>query len=105
MLLLGGKRINIFKNAVWRNTLTLFIAIAYSSLFWSCENKEECIQIVEKQIIGGNYYFYWDNDDYYRYSTAGDPNVTGTMDNYRSGQVSKAIYDTFSVGETYCYTP
>lgn len=70
-------------------------------LFWQCAPEEKCGDIIDKVIINGNYYFILNAANSVFVGTSDD--LTSYLpDGAVSGQVTEAVYNTFSVGEEYC---
>ena len=68
-----------------------------------CNTKEsDCITISNKKIINGLYVFYWDKDGIDIDSNNSDF-PSGVQDISRSGSVSKSDYESYSIGDKYCY--
>tara|TARA_B110000003_G_scaffold276291_1_gene321992 strand:- start:17354 stop:17641 length:288 start_codon:yes stop_codon:yes gene_type:complete len=68
-----------------------------------CTKKEnDCITISNKKIINGLYIFYWDKDGIDLDSNNSDL-PSGLQDISRSGSVSKSDYESYKIGEKYCY--
>ena len=68
-----------------------------------CTTKEnDCITISNKKIINGLYVFYWDKDGIDIDSNNSDF-PSGVQDISRSGSVSKSDYESYSIGDKYCY--
>ncbi len=69
----------------------------------NCTKKEnDCITISNKKIINGLYIFYWDKDGIDVDSNDSDL-PSGLQDISRSGSVSKSDYESYKIGEKYCY--
>ena len=68
-----------------------------------CTKKEnDCITISNKKIINNLYIFYWDKDGIDLDSNNSDL-PSGLQDISRSGSVSKSDYESYKIGEKYCY--
>ena len=68
-----------------------------------CTKKEnDCITISNKKIINGLYIFYWDKEGIDVDSNDSDL-PSGLQDISRSGSVSKSDYESYKIGEKYCY--
>ena len=80
------------------------ICLLFLIIFSSC-NKEDCHTIREKNIIDGQYYFYFNTplNDGPGYSSVDDLNSSGYIpDRYASGIVDKDTYDSTNIGDKYC---
>ena len=68
-----------------------------------CSTKEnDCITISNKKIINGLYVFYWDKDGI-DFDSNNSDFPSGVQDISRSGSVSKSDYESYSIGDKYCY--
>ena len=68
-----------------------------------CTTKEnDCITISNKKIINGLYVFYWDKDGI-DFDSNNSDFPSGVQDISRSGSVSKSDYESYSIGDKYCY--
>lgn len=69
-----------------------------------CNKKEnDCITISNKKIINGLYVFYWDKDGI-NFDSSNSDYLSGVQDRSRSGTVSKSDYESYKIGDKYCYT-
>tara|TARA_X000001036_G_scaffold329567_1_gene308225 strand:+ start:431 stop:628 length:198 start_codon:yes stop_codon:yes gene_type:complete len=64
---------------------------------FSCTKKEECIIIEDKYESNGSYYFYFLNNRINNNNNSLDVDPLGT------GKVSKEIYDSYKIGQKYCF--
>ncbi len=55
-----------------------------------------------KKIINGLYVFYWDKDGI-DFDSNNSDFPSGVQDISRSGSVSKSDYESYSIGDKYCY--
>ena len=68
-----------------------------------CSTKEsDCITISNKKIINGLYVFYWDKDGI-DFDSSNSDFPSGVQDISRSGSVSKSDYESYNIGDKYCY--
>jgi len=68
-----------------------------------CNTKEsDCITISNKKIINGLYVFYWDKDGI-DFDSNNSDFPSGVQDISRSGSVSKSDYESYNIGDKYCY--
>ena len=75
------------------------ILLSFFYGLYGCNNKEDCITIIEKRTINSSYYFLFENEDIY--------SNTNNMqeyspDKYSSGEVNQETYEKFGVGDEYC---
>ena len=75
------------------------ILLSFFCGFYGCNNKEDCITIIEKRTINFRYYFLFENEDIYSISN----NMQEySPDKYSSGEVNQETYEKFGVGDEYC---
>tara|TARA_Y100000766_G_scaffold219394_1_gene191321 strand:- start:50 stop:328 length:279 start_codon:yes stop_codon:yes gene_type:complete len=68
-----------------------------------CTTKEnDCITISNKKIINGLYVLYWDKDGI-DFDSNNSDFPSGVQDISRSGSVSKSDYESYNIGDKYCY--
>ena len=68
-----------------------------------CTTKEnDCITISNKKIINGLYVFYWDRDGL-DLDSDNSEYPSGVQDISRSGSVSESDYESYKIGDKYCY--
>ena len=68
-----------------------------------CTTKEsDCITISNKKIINGLYVFYWDKDGI-DFDSNNSDFPSGVQDISRSGSVSESDYESYNIGDKYCY--
>ena len=69
----------------------------------SCKKDDKCGVIIDKVIVEDRYYFVFDSDDFNQF---GGVDINQTIyyipDNRSSGEVSRDVYNNFSIGEEYC---
>ena len=75
---------------------TKLIRIFFFIFLFSCTKKEECITIEDKYESNGSYYFYFLNNTI-------NNNNSLDVDPLGTGKVSKEIYESYKVGDKYCF--
>ena len=79
----------------------MFFSIFLMLLFTQCKQQEKCGEIYDKVTQNGRYFFILDANYSFDVSTQNDP--TGFLpDNRLSGEVNRATYNQFSIGDEYC---
>jgi len=81
-----------------RKLLPLFLTLFFAS---QCTSPEKCGEIYDKVNREGRYFFILDANYSYDVSAEND-NASFLPDNRMSGEVSRSVYETFSIGEEYC---
>ena len=81
-----------------RVVLFLFFLISFSC----SKEEEECVIILNKETIKGDYYFYF-RPNYFPNSQLNDIGGNGLTTDFASGKVSQEIYDQYEVGDEYCF--
>ena len=71
------------------NFLFLFIAI-------SCSKETGCIEITRKEKSGGNFLFFWQNQNY------SNNTVVDEYGAIPSGAVTEDIFNQYEIGDIYC---
>ena len=75
------------------------ILLSFFCGFYGCNNKEDCITIIEKRTINSRYYFLFENEEIYSHNN----NMQEySPDKYSSGEVNIETYQKFGVGDEYC---
>ncbi len=81
-----------------KKTFLIFFGI----FLFSCEKQKDCIIITQKRIIGEQYYFFFENEN--AFQQAGQNNNNPSIpDTEGSGVVTPEVYDTYQIGDEYCY--
>ena len=70
--------------------------------FMNCNKSDDCITIIEKRNVGENYYFLFE-DNRRQNSNQTNQEGVGSLDPYASGEVNESTYNTYQVGDRYCY--
>ena len=84
------------------NFRIFFVYFLVSSFCIACtSNNSRCGDIIDKQNVNGKYYFIL-NADSNIFNTNGSEIESYVPDNSVSGEVTKSVYNSFSVGEEYC---
>ena len=79
----------------------IFFSVLLMLLFTQRKQQEKCGEIYDKVIQNGRYFFILDANYSFDVSTQNDP--TGFLpDNQLSGEVNRATYNQFSIGDEYC---
>ena len=79
----------------------MFFSVLLMFLFAQCKPQEKCGEIYDKLTQNGRYFFILDANYSFDVSTQNDP--TGFLpDNRLSGEVNRATYNQFSIGDEYC---
>lgn len=78
----------------------LFLGLGF--LLISCAEEERCGDIIDKITQDGRYFFIFDPNSNLSLPVNGNDSAAGFPDNRLSGEVSRATYDRFSIGEEYC---
>ena len=69
----------------------------------SCKKDDKCGVIIDKVIVENRYFFVFDSNDFNQF---GGVDINQTIyyipDNRSSGEVSRDVYNNFSIGEEYC---
>ena len=79
---------------------TLLIGL-FLSLYCCQKPDDKCGQVIQKKMINNKYYFVLQTEEYvHYYSNPSNPTIPD--DGVRQGAVTKEVYDSFSVGDTYC---
>ena len=79
---------------------TLFILVGL--LLYSCDKKNDCIVISEKRVVTERYYFFFENENAFQQANQ-DSDSPNIPDLYSSGEVTQEEYDSYAVGDEYCY--
>jgi hypothetical protein len=79
----------------------IFLVFAFTLI--SCEKDDKCGVIIDKVIIENRYYFIFDSDDFNQFGGTGvNETLYYVPDNRSSGEVTRNVYNKFSIGEEYC---
>ena len=79
----------------------MFFSVFLMFVFIQCKPQEKCGEIYDKVTQNGRYFFILDANYSFDVSTQNDP--TGFLpDNQLSGEVNRATYNQFSIGDEYC---
>ena len=68
----------------------------YLFLALSCTKETDCIEITRKEKSGGNFLFFWKEQNYSNNTLVNEYGVIP------SGAVTEEIYNQFNIGDTYC---
>ena len=73
-------------------------------LFLNCDKRDECVDITDKREINGLYYFYFKAKMTGSYTNSQGNSSNGFSENrWASGEVTEEIYNSFNIGDEYCY--
>jgi len=79
---------------------TLLIGL-FLNLYCCQKPDDKCGQVIQKTMINNKYYFVLQTEEYvHYYSNPSNPTIPD--DGVRQGAVTKEVYDSFTVGDTYC---
>ena len=67
-----------------------------------CGKEQECVIILNKEEVKGNYYFYF-RPNYFPNSQSNSIGGAGLNNNYASGKVSQELYNQYDIGDEYCF--
>ncbi|MGB1170827.1 MAG: hypothetical protein ACPHL7_04935 [Flavobacteriaceae bacterium] len=77
------------------------ITLLWTGILLSACSQEDCVQIEDKREINGSYYFFFGRGD--RYTNNGNEMTLYVPDSQQSGKVDLDTYNTYQVGDNYCY--
>jgi len=84
--------------------MSRYILLLSIFLFLNCNKRDECVDITDKKQIDGLYYFYFKAKMTGSYTNNQGNSSNGFSQNrWASGEVSEEIYNSFNIGDEYCY--
>ncbi len=87
---------------MFNKNFILFSLIINTLIFGCSKTENDCIKISNKKIINGLYLFYWDKDGF-DVDSSNSNDLSGIQDKSRSGTVYKSDYESYKIGDKYCY--